>query len=64
MAHNLIALQVLSQSVVFQCSDCGAQVEFKKPGYGEPAAVEVQSDLWNAPEGADSYLDPCSGGAQ
>jgi hypothetical protein len=62
MAHNLVALQVLPQSVVFQCEHCEAQIEFMKPGFGEPACFEVQPNLWNPALNSDSYLDPCPGG--
>jgi hypothetical protein len=64
MAHNLVAVEVQADRVVFQCEHCTARIEFMREGFGEPSAYEIQPGLWMPALNSDSYLDPCPGGMQ
>lgn len=54
--HVLHAVDETNETVRWRCGVCQRDINFAKPGFGEPSAT-----MFEFPENVDSYMDPCPG---
>ena len=58
--HNFECFDETPEVIKCRCTVCGVEVDFVKPGCGEPAA-ELVDGQWRCPDVAKDYVGPCSG---
>ena len=45
-------------NVKFRCLNCGDEINFNKPGVGEPCPEKIEGE-WVAPENPEQWMGPC-----
>ena len=58
--HSFEYVSETDRGVTFSCTECGTEVEFVKPGTGEPNPVRDGS-TWKTPEDPERWTGPCDG---